>query len=176
MQEHFPCPICGNSLIVGQEFCPHCGFRLTYLCTRCDNIVETNLKFCTKCGAPLAWGETAPATAEDVPEEAESALSDEPLKAVLDRISDTEIRSLASSFVDKLDSCPALKTSVEAILWCISIRLSGKYAAYLWPQENAFTITYRTDSNTWNSLRVNDDRSYLDTISGIEQAFDCSLK
>ena len=176
MQEHFPCPVCGVSLKVGEGFCPRCGFQLTYLCTRCNNIVETNLKFCTNCGAALSWSEIAPDSVQDISEEPVSASSDEPLKSVLGRIANTEIRSLAASFVDKLNTCPTLNTSVEAVLWCISIRLSEKYAAYLWPQENAFTITYRTNINTWNNLSVNDDRSYLDTISGIEQAFACSLQ
>ena len=51
----FPCPKCGSSNYVGQQFCVHCGQKLQYSCPQCGAAIEPLSSVCTSCGTRLNW-------------------------------------------------------------------------------------------------------------------------
>ncbi len=170
MQERFPCPVCGNTITTGQAVCPQCGITLKYHCTHCGNAVEPYFRFCTHCGVPLFWNEKPVAGSG----EGEKPHHPAALYSILDRITDEEARSRAAALIDDLVKEQGAVLSFVPVQWCIAIKTAGGEAAYLWPLENHFALSYRSEKGTWLKMEVTDDASYKAAFTAVSQAITIS--
>ena len=55
------CPDCGETIKVGDEYCPRCGVKLggdthQFVCPRCGEALNDNERFCHRCGLSLVEG------------------------------------------------------------------------------------------------------------------------
>ncbi|WP_157771307.1 zinc-ribbon domain-containing protein, partial [Paenibacillus sonchi] len=44
------CRNCGEEVVPGAKFCPHCGTSVIIPCAGCGHVLQPGQKFCPECG------------------------------------------------------------------------------------------------------------------------------